>query len=79
MFARLTNLVRKSIPSATPAPAPRRAAIETLEGRELYSVSPMGQLPAVQQPTAVERQATVQLPAVQSPASTNIIAILIGL
>jgi len=78
MFTRLINLLRKSAPASTSV-TPRRAAIETLECRELYSVSPLGQLPAVQQPTAVERQATVQLPAVQSPASTNIIAILIGL
>jgi hypothetical protein len=77
MFARLTQrLASRSARNAAPA---RGAMLETLEGRQLYSVSPMGQLPAVQEPTAVERPASVQLPAVQQPASTNIIAILIGL
>ena len=81
MFARLSNLIRsRNSETATKTPASARAAMfEPLEGRQLYSVSPLGQLPAVQQPTAVERLPAVQLPAVQRPASTNIIAILIGL
>jgi hypothetical protein len=79
MFARLTQrLASRSNRTSTPAPA-RRAMLETLEGRQLYSVSPMGQLPAVQQPTAVERPASIQLPAVQHTGGVNIIGILIGL
>ncbi len=78
MFARLTQrLASRSTRTSTPAPA-HRAMLETLEGRQLYSVSPMGQLPAVQQPTAVELPA-VQLPAVQHPGGVNIIGIRIGL
>lgn len=79
MFARFAQrLASRSTRTSTPAPA-RGVMLETLEGRQLYSVSPMGQLPAVQQPTAVERPASVQLPAVQHPGGVNIIAILIGL
>lgn len=77
------NLIKKlTRPRSTPEsifPAPHRPAIEPLEDRRLYSVSPLGQLPAVQQPTAVERPPAVYVPAVQQPAGTNIIAILIGL
>ena len=84
MFARLTQRLRTTRTHATtPVTAPASARgpmLETLEDRQLYSVSPLGQLPAVQQPTAVERHLpAVQLPAVQQPGSTNIIAILIGL
>jgi hypothetical protein len=76
MFALISKIIRTKYPE--PAAA-RGAVFEPLEGRQLYSVSPLGQVPAVQQPTAVERLPAVQLPAVQQPASTNIIAILIGL
>ena len=77
MFARLAQRLRSTRSTATtPAPAPARGAmLETLEDRQLYSVSPASDLPAVQK---------VLLPAVhvspvQQPASTNIIAVLIGL
>ena len=81
MFALISKIVRtRHSKPAIPTPAAARGAmLEPLEGRQLYSVSPLGQLPAVQQPTAVERLPAVQLPAVQQPAGTNIIAILIGL
>jgi hypothetical protein len=79
----MLNLIKKltrsrsTFPSTQPAP--HRPAFEPLEDRRLYSVSPLGQLPAVQQPTAVERPPAVYVPAVQQPGGTNIIAILIGL
>jgi len=80
MFGRLIQSLRSARSTATTAAPTRGAMLETLEDRQLYSVSPLGQLSAVQQPTAVERQLpVVQLPAVQQPGSTNIIAILIGL
>jgi hypothetical protein len=81
MFALISKFIRTrhSGPATTAPAAVRGAMFEPLEGRQLYSVSSLGQLPAVQQPTAVERLPAVQLPAVQQPAGTNIIAILIGL
>jgi hypothetical protein len=80
MFGRFIQSLRSARSTATTAAPIRGAMLETLEDRQLYSVSPLGQLPAVQQPTAVERQLpAVQLPAVQQPGSSNIIAILIGL
>jgi len=79
MFARLSQRFGSSPARTVPAAPNRPAMLEALEDRQLHSVSPMGQLPAVQQPTAVERLPAVQVPAVQQPGGTNIIAILIGL
>ena len=75
MFGRLIQSLRSARSSATTAAPTRGAMLETLEDRQLYSVSPVSDLPAVQK---------VLLPAVhvspvQQPASTNIIAVLIGL
>ena len=77
MFARMIQSLRSTRSTATKAaPAPARGAmLETLEDRQLYSVSPVGDLPAVQKALLP----AVHVSPVQQPASTNIIAILIGL
>jgi hypothetical protein len=75
MFARLTQRLAPRPTRTAPAAPARPAMFEALEDRQLYSVSPVGQLPAVQRALLP----AVHVSAVQQPASTNIIAILIGL
>ena len=76
MFARLTRF-RRPTTTTTVAATTRPAMFEPLEGRQLYSVSTLS-APVVQT-SAVARPPAVHIPAVQQPAGTNIIAILIGL
>jgi hypothetical protein len=75
MFNLIKKLTRSRNTADSTSPAPRRPALEPLEDRRLYSVSTLS---AVQQPVSPSLPA-VPLPAVQQPARTNIIAILIGL
>jgi hypothetical protein len=78
MFARLTQRPAPRPTRTAPAAPARPAMFEALEDRQLYSVSPVSQLPAVQK-ALLPAAPAVTVTAVQQPASTNIIAILIGL
>jgi hypothetical protein len=72
MFNLLNRFARSRSSSRPVLSHPRRAAIERLEDRQLYSVSS-----PVQSPAPVEHPAAIVLPAAPRPAG-NIIAILIG-
>ena len=78
LLNRFNRSRRTGSTTARPAPSqPRRAAIEPLEGRQLYSVSPVAPTSfslGASNPQAV----SLGVPPAQVPAGNNIIAILIG-
>ena len=77
MFARIAKICRSN-KTTTPVAAERPALLETLEDRQMYSVSPV----AVSSFSwgATNTGSYLHLPAVQQPvASTNIIGVLIAL